>query len=75
MAPYNGGEEIDVYEIEVLTPQDVFVTDPTCTGQINLGTTCLFPHSYLIETYGFRVGDILQIRVRAHNKNGWGDFS
>jgi len=30
---------------------------------------------YLIETYGFKVGDIVKARVRAHNKNGWGAFS
>jgi len=73
--PSNGGEAIDYYQPEILTPQNVFVQDATCTGALSFGTSCLFNNLYLIETYGFKVGDIVKARVRAHNKNGLGAFS
>lgn len=42
--PYNGGEDIDLYELQLLTLTNEFVSDPTCTGQIDNGVTCLFSH-------------------------------
>jgi hypothetical protein len=58
-APYNGGEDIDLYDVQILTPGKVFVSDATCTGAIEDGLSCLFSHEYLMATYGFQVGDIL----------------
>lgn len=74
-APYNGGEEIDQYDVELLNTTKQFVNDATCTGAIEDGLNCVFSHEYLIVTYGLKVGDILQVRVRAHNKFGWGAYS
>lgn len=49
----NGGESIDQYQLQVLTPQGIFTEDPTCTGDVTNGASCLFDHLYLIATYGF----------------------
>jgi hypothetical protein len=54
-APYN----IDLYDVQILTPAEVFFSDSTCTGAIEDGLSCLFAHDYLMATYGFQVGDIL----------------
>jgi hypothetical protein len=58
-SPYNGGEDIDLYDVQILTPAKVFVNDVTCNGAIEDGESCLFAHEYLMTTYGFAVGDIL----------------
>lgn len=74
-APYNGGESIDLYEVELLTLENTFTIDDQCTGEIANGLNCLFGHEYLMTEYSFPVGHIPQFRVRAHNKYGWGGFS
>jgi len=61
--------------LQLLTPSNNFVDDPTCTGAISNGRVCVFSNEYLIQQYSFKVGAIVQARVRAHNKNGWGGYS
>jgi hypothetical protein len=51
------------------------VNDALCTGALENGLTCLFSHSYLISTYNFEVGHIVQFLISAHNVNGWGIYS
>jgi hypothetical protein len=51
--PPNGGEPIDEYHLQILTPAGLFTEDPTCTGDVLLGASCLFDHLYLIATYNF----------------------
>jgi len=51
--PSNGGEVIDQYQIQILTLQDTFVNDTTCSGNIANGFGCLFDYTYLIQTYNF----------------------
>jgi hypothetical protein len=75
VAPYNGGEEITKYDIEIMTLDNDFVEDSSCSGFIENGKTCLFSHAYLRATYGFPVGHILQVRARAQNMYGYGGFS
>lgn len=56
-----------------------FVEDLThCDGsqQSNFdNASCTIPYAYLISTYGFQVGQLVQAKVRAFNINGWGGFS
>ena len=52
-----------------------YANDALCTGALENGLTCLFPHSHLISTYNFAVGRIVQFKVRAHNINGWSTWS
>ena len=72
---HNSGEALDHYQMEILNLADEYVEDSTCTGSIDNGSSCVFNHDYLMETYGYPVGHILQARVRSRNQNGWGAFS
>lgn len=56
--PHNGGDSIDLYEIQLLTPQGNFVESTSCTGAYANGPSCTFQHDYLRNTYGFIAGDI-----------------
>ena len=51
------------------------MNDPLCDGAIESGLECVLPHSHLIDTYQFSVGDVVQVRVRAQNAKGWGKYS
>jgi len=52
-----------------------FTKDPACPGTYTDGPACSLQHESLRNTYGFRAGDVIQIRARAHNVNGWGGYS
>lgn len=73
--PGTSGEPILEYHVQILTLADTFVEDPNCSGDIYEGSSCVFSHAYLIETYNFPTGHIVKARVRARNQNGWGAFS
>lgn len=73
--PLNGGSAIDQYQVQILTLQNTFANDSTCTGNITNGNGCLFDFAYLIQTYNFQVGQMVQFRARARNINGWGAYS
>ena len=38
-------------------------------------TSKCYRHAYLIQTYEFVIGELVQARARAFNVNGWGNFS
>lgn len=78
--PPNGGDNITKYQLLIYVPNTAsFVEDLTyCDGstQTNFdNASCTVPQAYLISTYGFIVGELLQAKVRAYNINGWGAFS
>jgi hypothetical protein len=70
--PHNSGEVIDEYQMQLLDLTDFWVEDPNCFG---LTTSCIFTHEYLMQTYGYQVGHVVQAKVRAHNLIGWGAYS
>jgi hypothetical protein len=71
----DSGEPIDLYDIKIKQIDGTFVNDASCTGALDNGLTCLFSHAYLIATYNFEVGHIVQFIISAHNVNGWGVYS
>lgn len=74
-AASDSGEEVDAYDVQLMNMAGQFVNDAMCSGAIENGLLCLFSHDYLLLTYSFPVGHIVQFRVRAHNTNGWGQWS
>ena len=73
--PGNGGDDLLAYDLQILTPEGDFVNYSLCDGAIESGLECVLPHSHLIDTYQFNVGDVVQVRVRAQNAKGWGNYS
>lgn len=56
-----------------------YVLDKTeCNGStlttLTITQKC-YRHDYLINTYGFTIGQLVQARARAQNVNGFGDWS
>lgn len=78
--PDNGGDTITEYQLELYIPStQSYILDKTeCDGSTlaTLTTTqkC-YRHDYLIQTYAFQIGQLVQARVRAYNVNGFSDWS
>mmetsp|Transcript_9442 Transcript_9442/g.8981 ORF Transcript_9442/g.8981 Transcript_9442/m.8981 type:complete len:609 (+) Transcript_9442:2746-4572(+) len=73
-----GGLTIDAYDVEIYNPAaSTFSVDLTlCNGPTLVGTeTCTMDMASLISSHGYLYGDILGVRVRAHNSIGYGAFS
>ena len=71
------GEAITRYQIQLFVPSTLsYVDDLTyCLGTNPALTICTFPISYLISTYSFQRGDLVQARVRAQNSINFGGYS
>lgn len=75
-APSNGGETITAYEVAIYIPStSTFVSDSNCDGSNIAIMYCTLDMNYLVSTYGFAYGDLLQARVRAENTNGFSEYS
>ena len=78
--PADAGDEITAYQVQLYVPaSDSYIEDLSyCDGSVQEvidGLSCQFPQLYLGSTYGYTVGSLLQVRVRAFNVNGWGEYS
>mmetsp|Transcript_21725 Transcript_21725/g.16034 ORF Transcript_21725/g.16034 Transcript_21725/m.16034 type:complete len:334 (-) Transcript_21725:432-1433(-) len=77
--PDNNGLAITKYQILIYDPSSGnYVEDTTyCDGNgaAFTATYCDFGISYLIATYSYSIGDLLQAKVRAYNSEGWSLYS
>jgi hypothetical protein len=79
-APTDNGESIDEYTIQILNPSTLVYSEDTTdcdgsSGAIVSALTCTIPMSTLISNYGYSYGNVLRVRARAHNSNGYGGYS
>jgi len=78
--PHTGTETIDAYEILIYHPVDtVYIEDKTvCDGAdptTRDNRICQVPVDHLLTEFGYTYGSLPKVMARAHNINGWGDFS
>lgn len=78
--PDDHGDTIDEYDIEFLTSDGVtFTTELTdCDGSdpaVVSALECMVDMLTLSTDLGLAVEDLVQVQIRAHNFNGWGEFS
>mmetsp|Transcript_9442 Transcript_9442/g.8982 ORF Transcript_9442/g.8982 Transcript_9442/m.8982 type:complete len:418 (+) Transcript_9442:1180-2433(+) len=75
-APDSNSNAIDQYEIEFLKSDGSYIFENTnCDGLTPATTECTVAMLTLYADLGLSVDDLIQVRVRAHNDNGWGDYS
>lgn len=76
-APNSHSSVIDMYEILFKKSDGTFVPETSaCDGTTLASTpTCSVPMATLRTLTGLATDTVIQVKVRAHNGNGWGDYS
>mmetsp|Transcript_9440 Transcript_9440/g.8972 ORF Transcript_9440/g.8972 Transcript_9440/m.8972 type:complete len:254 (+) Transcript_9440:2696-3457(+) len=79
-APANHGSNIVAYSIEFLTSTDTYALeltgcDGTDTGSIVPNTQCTSAMTDLVTATNFPADTLIQVRIKAQNSVGWGDYS
>lgn len=77
-APDAHSAPIDYYEISFLKADGTYGQDATnCdgTGTIATSHTCTVPMASIVSLTSLAVDTLIQVKVRAHNQNGWGSYS
>lgn len=74
-APNNHFSAIEAYQIMLKTSSNSFVEDLTnCDGSI-VTDECRIPMLEITPITGLITDQLIQVKVRAQNANGWGSFS
>ena len=78
--PDSNSDAIDAYEILILKSDGTTWIEDTvnCDGSTALVITnrvCSVPFTVLRSTYGLAYNALIYAKVRAHNVNGYGDYS
>ena len=77
--PGDHAAPIDYYEILLLKSDGSFTTETTnCDGSdaaIILALSCEIPMPTIISSTSWPVDTLIKVKARAHNGNGWGEYS
>jgi len=80
--PSNNGESIDTFDILILESDGItYTADPTsCNGEsdanIKANEYCDIPMSTLTSApFSLPYNSLIQVKIRAHNVNGYGEYS
>lgn len=71
----NGGLTIDSYQMVLYNPTTAVWAEDTTNCPASNTLTCSVPMSTLTTSYGYTIGDLIRAKVRAHNSDGYGDYS
>lgn len=78
-APNPHSSAIDAYEVLFKKLDGTFSTELTAcdasTSPIITALSCTVPMATLRTLTSLTVGSVIQVKLRAHNTNGWGDYS
>jgi hypothetical protein len=78
-APNSHSSTIDAYAVLFKKSDGTFSTELTAcdasTSAIVAAMTCSVPMATLITLTGLTLDSTIQVKVQAHNANGWGDYS
>lgn len=74
-APFNNYQPILKYDIIFLASNGLYVRSTDCTGDDPSVTQCTIAMSAFVALTGLKRGDLVVVRVRAQNINGWHAFS
>jgi hypothetical protein len=77
--PYNGGDPINQYIIQILQADGTFSSTPSCDGSLEaviVNTYCVIPMNILISApYNLQEGNIISAIVKSQNRIGQSAFS
>jgi hypothetical protein len=74
-APFNNYQPILKYDIIFLASNGLYVRSNDCTGADPIVTECTIDMFAFVSLTGLKRGDLVVVRVRAENINGWHAFS
>jgi hypothetical protein len=75
-APNDHSAPIDQYQVLLRKADGTYVEDTTTCGAAEAADrTCSIPMTTAISLTGLSVDSLIQVKVRAHNANGWGAYS
>lgn len=77
-APPAHSAAIDGYEIQLLQSGGTYASTSACDGldaAVISSRQCLVPMTTILSLTSLAVDTTIQVRIRARNANGWGDYS
>ncbi len=74
-APFNNYQPIQRYDIIFLASNGLYVRSNECKGEDPTVTECTIDMDVFVALTGLSRGNLVVVRVRAENANGWHAFS